>query len=116
MSYETRCDLRKLARLLSLYCHYWHAAERKAPVRLGAHDVKAIAGAPLYLCPACRRLFAHALAQQTHCRLLPKPACEACSQYCYDPTYRREIQDAVRDVRRTLGPRVRLGVIDPGSG
>ncbi|MBN1492325.1 MAG: nitrous oxide-stimulated promoter family protein, partial [Phycisphaerae bacterium] len=58
----------------------------------------------------------HALARQTHCHLFPKPACEACSQHCYDPAYRREIRDAVRDVRRTLGPRVRLGVIDPGSG
>lgn len=89
-------DLRTLANFITVYCHHRHAGVMKAPVDLKTHDVEQIAGRPVRICDDCAKLLAHAFTKRTHCPLSPKPACKNCPSHCYHPTYRRQIQEAMR--------------------
>jgi len=107
---QRRChrDLRVLAKLIALYCDSKHGGRAKAPVTLKTHDVEAVYGKPLELCPACRKLLAHAFVQRSHCPLDPKPACKKCPTHCYAPKYRAQIREVMKYSGRRLGLRGRL--------
>ena len=60
------------------------------------------------LCPACRKLLAHAFVQRSHCPLDPKPACKKCPTHCYAPKYRAQIREVMKYSGRRLGLRGRL--------
>ncbi|WP_428939555.1 nitrous oxide-stimulated promoter family protein [Fontivita pretiosa] len=93
---ELRHDLKTLALFISLYCRYQHKQACKAPVQLKTHDVQAIAGRPILLCPQCTKLLAHAFVKRTHCPMDPKPMCKHCPSHCYHPTYREQIRQVMR--------------------
>ena len=104
-STELTRDLKTLALFIHLYCQYKHAdAERKA-VDLRTHDVTAIAGKNVVLCPECTKLLAHAFVKRTHCPMDPKPMCKHCPNHCYHPTYRQQI----REVMKFSGRKMVLG-------
>jgi hypothetical protein len=96
MASEMDRDLRTLALFISLYCRYRHAQEHKEPVQLKTHDVSAIAGRAIDLCPECTKLLTHAFVKRSHCPMDPKPQCKHCPQHCYHPTYRAKIQEVMR--------------------
>jgi hypothetical protein len=89
-------DLRTLALFIALYCRRKHAGALKTPFQLKTHDIQAIAGKPVSLCNACRKLLAHALVKRSHCPLQPKPACKHCPVHCYHPNYREQIQEVMK--------------------
>ena len=60
------------------------------------HDVQAIAGRAVNLCPECMKLLTHAFIKRTHCPMNPKPACKHCPSHCYHPTYRAQIREVMR--------------------
>jgi hypothetical protein len=98
-------DLKTLALFISIYCRYRHENAPKMPALLKTHDVAAIAGTPVNLCPECCRLLAHAFTKRTHCPMDPKPACKHCPNHCYHPNYRAQI----REVMRFSGKKMLLG-------
>ena len=65
-------DLRTLVMFIDIYCRGRHQHMEKSPVSLQTHDLKAIAGRTLALCPSCSKLLAHALVKRTLCPLDPK--------------------------------------------
>jgi hypothetical protein len=97
-----RRDLRTLARFVDVYCTHKHPDAAKAPARLKTHDVEAIHGRPLTLCPDCTRLLTHAFVKRTACPFDPKPACKHCPDHCYQPTYRRRIRKVMKFSGRQL--------------
>lgn len=101
-------DLKTLAIFIHVYCKYQHAKASKSVVSLHSHDVTAIAGRPLELCPECRKLLAHALIKRTHCPLDPKPMCKHCPSHCYHAAYREKIREVMRFSGRTLLLRGRI--------
>jgi hypothetical protein len=102
---EIRKDLKTLALFIKIYCANQHTVLPKSPVSLRTHDVAAIAGREVCLCPACAKLLAHAFVKRTHCPMDPKPACKHCPNHCYHPTYRQQI----RQVMRYSGRKMLLG-------
>ncbi len=102
MDKKLRQDLRTLTRFIQIYCSHVHADEPKERVRLKTHDVEALMGGPVDLCPGCHRLLAHALYKRSICPMEPKPACKHCSDHCYHPLYRRQIQEVMRFSGRKL--------------
>ena len=89
-------DLRILARFIRVYCQHYHSATPKTAVSLKTHDVSAIFGKPLELCPQCTKLLAHALVKRSHCPMEPKPACKHCPNHCYHPAYRAKIREVMK--------------------
>ncbi len=99
---SVRRDLRTLVRFISVYCRKCHADDTKCPVELKTHDVRSIAGGAVELCPPCTKLLAHAFVKRTRCPMNPKPSCKRCSEHCYHPAYRREMQRVMRYSGREL--------------
>lgn len=95
-------DLKTLADFIRVYCRSKHPDAFKAPTTLRTHDVEAICGKPLLLCPSCRKLLAHGFTKRTHCPMEPKPACKRCPDHCYHPTYRRQIREVMKYSGRKL--------------
>lgn len=93
---ELTKDLKTLALFISLYCRYQHASAPKSPTEMKTHDVSAIAGRRIELCPECAKLLAHAFTKRSHCPLHPKPQCKHCPSHCYHPTYRAQIREVMR--------------------
>ena len=89
-------DLKTLALFIDLYCRHKHAGAERTPVDLRTHDVAAIAGKTIVLCPECTKLLAHALVKRTHCPMDPKPMCKHCPNHCYHPTYRQQIREVMK--------------------
>jgi predicted amidophosphoribosyltransferase len=104
-STELLRDLKTLALFIHLYCHYKHADSERKGVDLRTHDVAAIAGKTIVLCPECTKLLAHAFVKRTHCPMDPKPMCKHCPNHCYHPTYRQQI----REVMKFSGRKMVLG-------
>jgi len=99
---KLRRDLRLLAKFIAVYCQDRHGAAAKVPVNLKTHDVQAIHGKPLALCPSCRKLLAHAFVKRTRCPLEPKPACKHCPDHCYHPRYRQQMRQVMKYSGRRL--------------
>lgn len=93
---KLRRDLKTLATFIGVYCEHRHGQSEKSPIRLKTHDVEAIAGKPVVLCDACRKLLTHAFVKRSNCMMEPKPACKHCPSHCYHPSYREQIQEVMR--------------------
>ena len=102
---EVTRDLKTLALFIDVYCRYKHADGGRKPVDLRTHDVAAIAGRTVVLCPECTKLLAHAFVKRSHCPMDPKPMCKHCPSHCYHPTYRQQI----REVMKFSGRKMVLG-------
>ena len=89
-------DLKTLALFIDLYCRYKHADLTREPAALRTHDVRAIAGKNIVLCPECAKLLAHAFVKRSHCPMDPKPMCKHCPNHCYHPNYRAQIREVMR--------------------
>ena len=89
-------DLKTLALMIDLYCRITHGEMERKPAELRTHDVAAIAGKTVDLCPECTKLLAHAFVKRTHCPMDPKPMCKHCPNHCYHPTYRAQIREVMR--------------------
>lgn len=89
-------DLKTLANFIFIYCKHKHADEPKSSVVLKTHNVSAVAGRSMYLCPSCAKLLGHAFIKRSNCPMNPKPACKNCPSHCYHPTYRSNIQTVMR--------------------
>lgn len=97
-------DLKTLAMFVGLYCQHHHGDQTREKVELKTHDVDAIAGKELHLCPECSRLLAHAFVKRSVCPMDPKPQCKHCPHHCYAPKYRQQI----REVMKSSGMRLML--------
>lgn len=95
-------DLAMLAKFISIYCADRHEPCMRQPCRLSTHDVEAIHGKPLMLCPQCQKLLAHAFVKRSHCPMDPKPSCKHCPNHCYHPTYRAQIRQVMKHSGRKL--------------
>ncbi|HOW17472.1 MAG TPA: nitrous oxide-stimulated promoter family protein [Phycisphaerae bacterium] len=95
-------DLKTLAIFIDVYCEHRHVHAEKKRVALKTHDVEAIAGKPIVLCEACRKLLAHAFVKRSNCPMNPKPACKKCPNHCYHPSYRQRIREVMRFSGRRL--------------
>jgi hypothetical protein len=100
-----RRDLKTLATFIELYCGCNHQEAARQSVSLRTHDVSAIAGRDITLCPACTQLLTHAFVKRSHCPMNPKPACKHCPNHCYHPRYRA----AISEVMRFSGRRMVMG-------
>jgi len=89
-------DLKTLALFIQIYCKHQHKEAEKSLVSLHTHDVKAIAGRDLHLCPDCTKLLTHAFVKRSHCPMNPKPMCKHCPNHCYHLTYREKIREVMR--------------------
>jgi Nitrous oxide-stimulated promoter len=92
---DLRKDLKTLAMFIHIYCRYKHRDAPKTTATLKTHDVTAIAGREIHVCPDCARLLAHAFTKRTHCPMDPKPACKHCPNHCYHPAYRAQIRQVM---------------------
>lgn len=101
-------DLRTLMRFIELYCRDHHGPPRKAPSVLTCCDLEAVAGKPVWLCPECEKLAAHAFVKRSHCPMDPKPTCKHCPRHCYAPAYRDRIRKVMAYSGRKLVMRGRL--------
>ena len=104
-SAEVDKDLRTLALFINLYCRGNHADRPRQEVHLRTHDVSALAGKTIVLCPECTKLLTHAFVKRSHCPMHPKPMCKHCPSHCYHPTYRAQI----REVMKFSGRKMLLG-------
>jgi hypothetical protein len=95
-SSELGKDLRTLALFIELYCRYRHSGKPRDEVSLKTHDVSAIAGKSIVLCPECTKLLLHAFVKRSHCPMGPKPMCKHCPNHCYHPTYRAQIREVMK--------------------
>src|SRR5215207_6737576 len=95
-SKEMLKDLKTLALFIDLYCRYKHADLPRTQASLRTHDVKAIAGKTIVLCPECTKLLAHAFVKRSHCPMHPKPMCKHCPNHCYHPSYRAQIREVMK--------------------
>jgi hypothetical protein len=93
---ELMRDLKTLALFIDLYCRHKHADAERTRADLRTHDVAAIAGKTIVLCPECTKLLAHAFVKRTHCPMDPKPMCKHCPNHCYHPTYRQQIREVMK--------------------
>lgn len=105
---KLRADLKILARFIEVYCQGNHAAQPQSLIRMHTHDVVAIAGHPVSLCPECTRLLMHAWVKRGRCPMEPKPACKHCPNHCYSPEYRQQIRKVMAYSGRKLVLRGRL--------
>lgn len=96
MATDLHRDLKTLALFINLYCRYKHAESHKEDVTLKTHDLRAIAGREISLCPSCYKLLTHAFTKRQHCPMHPKPMCKHCPSHCYAPTYRDQIRDVMK--------------------
>ncbi len=96
MDDDLQRDLKTLALFIKVYCKCRHKDAEKSPVALKTHDITAIAGRPIELCPECYKLLAHAFTKRTHCPMDPKPACKHCPSHCYHPDYRAKIREVMK--------------------
>ena len=76
--------------------------QRDELVDLRTHDVTAIAGKNVVLCPECTKLLTHAFVKRTHCPMDPKPMCKHCPNHCYHPTYRQQIREVMKFSGRNM--------------
>jgi hypothetical protein len=95
-------DLKTLALFIRVYCQQKHPEAEKGTVNLKTHDVEAIAGRAVRLCPQCTKLLAHAFVKRTRCPMNPKPACKHCPSHCYHSTYRAQIREVMKYSGRRL--------------
>lgn len=102
MDKALRRDLKTLAIFIHIYCRHRHPEAPKTLAALNTHDVQAIAGKQVWLCPDCTKLLAHAFTKRTHCPMEPKPACKHCPNHCYHPNYREKIREVMRFSGRKL--------------
>lgn len=89
-------DLKTLALFVGLYCEHHHDDAKREKVNLKTHDLEAITGKPLHLCPDCSLLLAHAFVKRSVCPMDPKPLCKHCPNHCYAPKYRRQIRKVMK--------------------
>jgi hypothetical protein len=108
MNTATSRDIKTLITFICVYCRQNHSAEAKVPAQLKETDLEALAGEPVVLCEACRKLLVHAVVKRIHCPMNPKPQCKHCPVHCYHPTYRAKIRDVMRFSGRWLVMRGRL--------
>ena len=101
-------DLKVLALFIQIYCRYQHSRSDRSIVQLCTHDVTAIAGKPVELCPDCKKLLAHSFVKRSHCPLNPKPMCKHCPCHCYHPKYREQIRQVMKYSGRNMVMRGRL--------
>lgn len=113
---KLRRDLRTLILFVETYCAGKHdrasrnqkreagefKCETRQPAKFASHDVERLNGRLPRLCPACRRLLAHALVMRTRCPYDPKPMCKHCPTHCYAPNYRAQIREVMRYSGRRL--------------
>jgi hypothetical protein len=99
---KLRHDLKVLAVFIRIYCETRHRGTEQKVVTLKTHDLAALHGRPLRLCPACRKLLTHAFVKRTACPLDTKPMCKKCPQHCYAPRYREQIRAVMRYSGRRL--------------
>jgi hypothetical protein len=96
MADELERDLKTLALFISLYCRYKHCDAAKSVAQMKTHDVGAIAGRTIELCPDCTKLLVHAFVKRSNCPMDPKPMCKHCPSHCYAPVYRAKIREVMR--------------------
>ena len=101
-------DLRTLTRFIEVYCGDCHEAWKRRVVTLKSHDVAALMGREISLCPDCTKLLCHALVKRSNCPMDPKPQCKHCPNHCYHPTYRKKIQEVMMHSGRKLVMRGRF--------
>jgi hypothetical protein len=101
-------DLRTLALFIQLYCRYQHAKSHKQVVSIPTHDVTAIAGKPIVVCPECAKLLTHAFVKRSCCPMDPKPMCKHCPNHCYHPKYRQQIREVMKYSGKAMLLRGRL--------
>jgi hypothetical protein len=104
-------DLKTLARFIDIYCSHKHPECEKQMTTLRTHDVAALLGGPIFLCPECTKLLTHAFVKRTHCPMDPKPACKHCPNHCYHPTYRAQIREVMKFSGRKLVMSGRLDLL-----
>ena len=97
-----RRDLHVLARMIGVYCRDQHEGLAKTGIRWKGHDIEAIVGSDVVLCPACGKLLMHALMKRSMCPLDPKPSYKNCTEHCYHPAYRERIRDVMKYSGRKL--------------
>ena len=97
-----RRDLRTLARFIEVYCRARHPGATRHAVNLRTHDIPALHGRALELCPDCTKLLTHAFMKRTLCPLDPKPSCKKCPDHCYAPHYRAQIREVMKVAGRRL--------------
>lgn len=101
-------DLRVLIRFTEVYCEGEHPQAERQVVEMQTHDLQAIAGKEVKLCPVCTRLLMHAVVKRTRCPMDPKPACKHCPKHCYAPEYRQQMRKVMAYSGRKLVMRGRL--------
>lgn len=89
-------DLKTLVLFIETFCRNKHAGLERISVRMRTHDVAAVAGHPVELCPECAKLLMHAFVKRSHCPMNPKPQCKHCPNHCYDPKYRYQIRQVMK--------------------
>ncbi len=101
-------DLKTLALFIRLYCDQKHADATKSKIELKSHDLEAIAGHSIELCPECAKLLMHSFVKRTQCPMDPKPACKHCPRHCYHPDYRARIREVMKysGMKMVLGGRL----------
>jgi hypothetical protein len=93
---ELQHDLKTLALFIQVYCRSKHKELERTQVNLRTHDLAAITGKTIVLCPECTKLLAHAFVKRSHCPHDPKPMCKHCPNHCYHPTYRAQIRQVMK--------------------
>ena len=93
---DLRHDLKTLALFIRVYCRCKHGDVARRAVDLRTHDVAAIAGKTIVLCPECTKLLTHAFVKRNNCPMDPKPMCKHCPNHCYHPTYRAQIREVMK--------------------
>lgn len=99
---KLRRDLRTLAVFVENYCGRKHPAIEKRPFSIKTHDILAIRGREVCLCPECSKLLAHAFVKRTCCPMNPKPWCKHCPKHCYHPAYREKMREVMRSSGMSL--------------
>ncbi len=99
---KMRHDFKTLLTFVSIFCKHQHDAEPKTRLSLKTHDIDALAGRAVHLCPQCSRLATHALIKRTNCPMAPKPSCKSCPVHCYHATFREEMKEVMRFSGRKL--------------
>jgi len=93
-------DLKLLVRFVELYCRDHHGETERKPLILKGFE--SVLPDSLQLCGECSRLLGHALVKRSHCPMDPKPMCKHCPKHCYQPTYRKQIQEVMKYSGRKL--------------
>ncbi|UCE60238.1 MAG: nitrous oxide-stimulated promoter family protein [Phycisphaerales bacterium] len=91
-----RSDLKTLVKFVEVYCRHRHRQAVRADARVKVPHLRALVDSEVDLCPACRKLLAHAVVKRIRCPLDPKPACKRCPSHCYSVPYRGEIRKVMK--------------------